>query len=78
MVVQADHILTSNVLADGIRAVSLRVADFGVVAVATLIALVLLNIIAPRFEMIDRPDGGRKGHATAVPLTGGPALLIGV
>ena len=67
-----------DVLAVGGRAISLRVVDLGVVAVATLIALALLNRIAPNFNMLDWPDGSRKAHATAVPLTGGPALVIGI
>jgi UDP-GlcNAc:undecaprenyl-phosphate/decaprenyl-phosphate GlcNAc-1-phosphate transferase len=78
VVVEADHILASNILSDVLRAISQRAEDLAVVAVATLVALALLNRIAPRFGMIDRPDGGRKAHATEVPLTGGLALLIGV
>ena len=78
MILETYHILAINVLADGVRAASLCAVDLGVVALATLVALALLNLIAPRFGMIDRPDGGRKAHATAVPLTGGLALLIGV
>ena len=67
-----------DVLAVGGRAISLRVVDLGVVAVATLIALALLNRIAPNFDMLDWPDGSRKAHATAIPLTGGLALVIGI
>jgi len=79
MVVEIDHTLTRNIFADGAQAVSLRAVDLGVVALATLVALLLLNtFIAPRFGMIDRPDGGRKSHTAAVPLTGGLALLLGV
>ena len=68
----------SDVLAVGWRAFSLRILDLGVVVVATLSVLVLLNRIAPKFDMLDLPDGGRKAHATAVPLTGGLALVIGI
>ncbi len=68
----------SDVLAVGWRAISLRIVDLGVVVVATLIALALLNRIAPKFDMLDLPDGGRKAHDTAVPLTGGLALMIGI
>lgn len=67
-----------DVLAVGGLAISLRVVDLGVVVVATLVALALLNRIAPKFDMLDWPDGGRKAHVTAVPLTGGLALVIGI
>ena len=66
MILETDHILASNVLADGVRAASLRAVDLGVVALATLIALALLNLIAPRFGMIDRPPrwriDGKRGY----------------
>ncbi len=68
----------SDVLAVGWRALSLRTLDLGVVVVATLSVLALLNRIAPRFDLLDLPDGGRKIHAKAVPLTGGLALVIGI
>lgn len=67
-----------DVLAMIWRAVSLRAVDLGVVVVATIAALALLNRIAPKFEMLDQPDGGRKSHVTAVPLTGGLALVTGI
>lgn len=75
---QIDPQTISDVVALGWLAISLRIADLGVVVVATLIALALLNRIAPRFELLDPPDQDRKTHATAVPLTGGLALLIGI
>ncbi len=67
-----------DLLAVGWRAISLRIVDLGVVVVATLVALALLNRIAPKFDLLDLPDGDRKAHATAVPLTGGLALVIGI
>lgn len=47
------------------------------VAAGTLGALGVLNLAAPRLGLLDHPDGGRKRHAQAVPLTGGLAILIG-
>ncbi len=78
MPVEIDSMAISDVLAVGWRAFSLRILDLGVVAVATLSVLVLLNRIAPKFDLLDLPDGGRKTHAKAVPLTGGLAIVIGV
>ena len=75
---EIDPVTISDVLAVGWRAMSLRIVDSGVVVAATLVALALLNRIAPNFDMLDLPDGGRKAHATAVPLTGGLALLIAI
>jgi UDP-GlcNAc:undecaprenyl-phosphate GlcNAc-1-phosphate transferase len=67
-----------ELLAAGWVAVSVRAFDLASVVAATLLAVAALNRIAPKFDMVDLPDGGRKAHAAPVPLTGGPALLIGV
>jgi UDP-GlcNAc:undecaprenyl-phosphate GlcNAc-1-phosphate transferase len=60
------------------EAVVVRAVDLGAVVAATLVALAVLNRIAPNFGMLDLPDGGRKAHAAPVPLTGGPALVVGI
>jgi UDP-GlcNAc:undecaprenyl-phosphate GlcNAc-1-phosphate transferase len=44
----------------------------------TLVALAVLNVIAPRLDLIDHPDRERKGHRHPVALTGGLAILCGV
>lgn len=44
--------------------------------VASVIAAPLMAWIARRTGMVDRPDGHRKLHDRAVPLTGGPTILI--
>jgi UDP-GlcNAc:undecaprenyl-phosphate GlcNAc-1-phosphate transferase len=66
------------VLAAVWEAVTVRAVDLAAVVAATLVALAVLNWIAPKFDMLDLPDGGRKGHAAPVPLTGGPALVVGI
>ena len=43
---------------------------------ASVIAAPLMARIARRTGMVDRPDGHRKLHDNAVPLTGGPTILI--
>lgn len=48
------------------------------VLVGTLIALTLLNLVAPLLGLIDIPDGSRKRHPRPMPLTGGLAILCGV
>lgn len=68
----------SSLLADIWEAITVRAVDLTAVIAATLVALAVLNRIAPKFEMLDQPDGGRKAHAAPVPLTGGPALVIGI
>lgn len=60
------------------RALELRALDLGCILVSTTIAISVLNRLAPRLGLMDRPDGGRKTHGAATPLTGGVALLIGV
>ena len=78
MPVEIDSMAISDVLAVGWQAFLLRILDLGVVVVATLSVLALLNRIAPSFGMLDLPDEGRKIHTKAVPLTGGLALVIGI
>jgi UDP-GlcNAc:undecaprenyl-phosphate GlcNAc-1-phosphate transferase len=68
----------NTVLAAVWEAVTVRAVDLGAVAAATLVALAVLNRIAPKFDMLDLPDGGRKAHTAPIPLTGGPALVIGI
>jgi len=48
------------------------------VGLGTLIALMLLNRIAARIDLIDHPDGSRKREVRPVPLTGGLAILCGI
>ncbi len=48
------------------------------VSVGTIIALAILNHIAGKIDLIDHPDGSRKRHFEAVPLTGGLAILCGL
>jgi UDP-GlcNAc:undecaprenyl-phosphate GlcNAc-1-phosphate transferase len=59
-------------------AVDARALQFATVAGATIVALTLLNIIAPYLDLIDHPDALRKKHARPVPLTGGLAILAGI
>ncbi|MBL8816828.1 MAG: undecaprenyl/decaprenyl-phosphate alpha-N-acetylglucosaminyl 1-phosphate transferase [Planctomyces sp.] len=48
-----------------------------VVALASSVVLApLIARVAQRLGVIDHPDGHRKLHAKAVPLTGGPTILI--
>jgi len=85
---EVDHVIISAVasnpgtfgavLAAVWEAVTVRAIDLAAVVAATLVALAVLNRIAPKFDMLDLPDGGRKAHTTPVPLTGGPALVIGI
>lgn len=58
-------------------------SDLPALAVAFFAALVSSAVLAPlvgrlacRLGLVDRPDGNRKLHADAVPLTGGPTVLI--
>lgn len=50
---------------------------FAVAFVATLVAARLLEPLARRLGWVDHPRG-RKAHASALPLTGGVAIALGV
>lgn len=43
---------------------------------ATILVILILRPLAQRFGLVDHP-GGRKRHATATPLVGGAAMLVG-
>jgi UDP-N-acetylmuramyl pentapeptide phosphotransferase/UDP-N-acetylglucosamine-1-phosphate transferase len=64
-------------VAAGLRAVGLRWPDLAAAVAMTLAAVLALNRVAPYFDMVDAPDGGRKRHLAPVPLTGGLAMLMG-
>jgi UDP-GlcNAc:undecaprenyl-phosphate GlcNAc-1-phosphate transferase len=74
----ADPITIGHILESAGRAVSLRAWEVSTVAFGTLAALALLNIIAPRLDLIDHPDAARRKHVRPVPLTGGLAILLGI
>jgi len=74
----SNPIAVSDVPGEVWEALAVRAADLGAVVAATFVALAVLNRIAPNFDMLDMPDGGRKAHARPVPLTGGPALVVGI
>jgi len=76
-VVEFEQLTFVEALAAGWRAVTLRWVDLGAAVAMTLAALLALNWIAPYFDMLDEPDGGRKRHDRPVPLTGGLAMLLG-
>ncbi len=46
-------------------------------AVAAFVAP-MVAAVARKLRVVDQPDGHRKLHATAVPLTGGPTLSIAI
>lgn len=74
----ADPIVLEQVFEAVRDGVSMRAWEVATVASGTLAALTVLNMVAPRFELLDHPDLGRRKHAQPVPLTGGLAILIGV
>lgn len=45
---------------------------------SAILAAPVVALICQRLGVVDRPDGHRKLHATAVPLTGGPTITISV
>lgn len=47
-----------------------------VAVVGTLVFLFAANSLAPKFNLIDHPDNGRKRHNGVVPLTGGIAIFL--
>lgn len=50
-----------------------------IVSLATAVfAAPVVACLCQRLGIVDRPDGHRKLHATAVPLTGGPTITISV
>ncbi len=49
------------------------VASFSVV----IVLIYLLDPVARKIGLLDRPDGGRKDHALPTPVTGGLAIAIG-
>ena len=46
--------------------------------VAAAAAAPLIGHFCRRLDIVDRPDGQRKLHVKAVPLTGGPTLLVAI
>ncbi len=46
--------------------------------VAALAIAPLAAVVARRIGLVDRPDGHRKLHTKAVPLTGGPTVLLSI
>ena len=44
--------------------------------VCSVILAPIVGLVARRFGVVDRPDGQRKLHSRAVPLTGGPTILL--
>jgi len=74
----ADPIILEQVFEAAGRAVSSRAWEVATVVSGTLAALTVLNRVAPRLELLDHPDLGRRKHVQPVPLTGGLAILIGV
>ena len=65
-------------LAGAWHAITVRSVQTSVVVFGTLISLALLNLAAPKIQLVDHPDGRRKQHRQPVPLTGGIAILCGV
>lgn len=55
----------------------LHFAGAGLAFVLTSLALVLLQPVAARLNLLDHPDAARKDHAHPTPVTGGIAILIG-
>ena len=45
--------------------------------VSTIIFILVLNPLALRFGLLDKPDNERKLHTHASPLTGGVAMMLG-
>ncbi|HAP07785.1 MAG TPA: undecaprenyl/decaprenyl-phosphate alpha-N-acetylglucosaminyl 1-phosphate transferase, partial [Planctomycetaceae bacterium] len=43
-----------------------------------VLAAPLVAMICRHLQIVDRPDGHRKLHASIVPLTGGPTLLVSI
>ena len=46
--------------------------------IAAVVISPLMAIVARRIGLVDRPDGHRKLHSKAVPLTGGPTVLLSI
>ena len=58
----------------------LRGLDFagaGLAFALTTVALLLLQPVAARLNLLDHPNDGRKDHAHPTPVTGGIAILVG-
>ncbi|MBL0227582.1 MraY family glycosyltransferase [Thermomonas sp.] len=55
----------------------LHFAGAGLAFVLTSLALVLLQPVAARLNLLDHPNDSRKDHAHPTPVTGGIAILIG-
>ena len=58
----------------------LRGLDFagaGLAFALTTVALLFLQPVAARFNLLDHPNDGRKDHAHPTPVTGGIAILLG-
>lgn len=61
-------------------AILIRGLDFagaGLAFALTSIALLILQPLAARFNLLDYPNGERKDHARPTPVTGGIAILVG-
>jgi UDP-GlcNAc:undecaprenyl-phosphate GlcNAc-1-phosphate transferase len=60
------------------HAMAVRSWQIAAVACATLVALKLLNLVAPKLDLIDHAEYHRKQPFRPIPLTGGLAILCGV
>ncbi len=55
---------------------ALLLSVFGVAFVLALLLTPLARALARRAGLVDRPDGRRKLHGRAIPVAGGPAVLL--
>ena len=55
----------------------LHFAGAGLAFLLTTVALLVLQPLAPRLNLLDYPNATRKDHANPTPVTGGIAILIG-
>ncbi len=54
------------------------VVAFILASLSTLVLAPLMGFVCRWLGIVDKPDGHRKLHARAVPLTGGPTVLISI
>lgn len=52
------------------------IVSFAVALACSALLAPLISMISRRLGLVDRPDGHRKLHSEAVPLAGGPTILI--
>ena len=55
----------------------LHFAGAGLAFLLTTLALLLLQPVASRLNLLDHPNDTRKDHAHPTPVTGGIAILVG-